>query len=55
MGAHNWQSMAFNPKTGLVYIPAHEVGMVYIGLPPNEFKLIPGYWNLGIFPELCPT
>ncbi len=22
LGAHNWQPMAFNPKTGLVYIPA---------------------------------
>ena len=41
MGAHNWQSMAFNPKTGLVYIPAQEVGMVYVGLPPKDFKLSP--------------
>ena len=55
MGAHNWQSMAFNPKTGLVYIPAHEVGMAYIGLPPKEFKLIPGYWNLEVSRQLCPT
>ena len=54
MGAHNWQSMAFNPKTGLVYIPAHEVGMVYTGLPPKDFKLIPRYWNLGIFPGTMP-
>ena len=54
MGAHNWQSMAFNPKTGLVYIPAHEVGMVYVGLPPKDFKLIPGYWNLGVFPGIMP-
>ncbi len=54
MGGHNWQSMAFNPKTGLVYIPAHEVGMVYVGLPPKDFKLIPGYWNLGIFPGNMP-
>jgi quinohemoprotein ethanol dehydrogenase len=54
LGAHNWQSTAFNPKTGLVYIPAHQVGMVYIGLPPNEFKFLPGYWNLGIFPGTMP-
>ena len=28
--------------------------MVYTGLPPKEFKLIPGYWNLGIFPGTMP-
>jgi alcohol dehydrogenase (cytochrome c)/quinohemoprotein ethanol dehydrogenase len=54
MGGHNWQSMAFNPKTGLVYIPAHQIGMVYTGLPPKDFKLIPGYWNLGILPGAIP-
>ncbi len=27
LGAHSWQAMAFNPKTGLVYIPAQEIGM----------------------------
>ena len=55
MGGHNWQSMAFNPKTGLAYIPAHEVGMVYTGLPEKDSKLIPGYWNLGIFPGIMPN
>ena len=29
LGAHSWQAMAFNPGTGLVYIPAQEVGMTY--------------------------
>jgi quinohemoprotein ethanol dehydrogenase len=53
-GAHNWQSMAFNPKTGLVYIPAQEVGMVYAGLPPKDFKLSPIGWNLGMFPGTMP-
>jgi cytochrome c553 len=48
LGSHNWQSTAFNPKTGLVYIPAQGYGFVYKGLPPEDFKLIPGYWNLGI-------
>ncbi|MCK6427446.1 MAG: c-type cytochrome, partial [Burkholderiaceae bacterium] len=24
LGAHNWQPMSFNPKTGLVYLPAQE-------------------------------
>ena len=26
LGAHSWQPMAFNPNTGLVYIPAQEIG-----------------------------
>jgi quinohemoprotein ethanol dehydrogenase len=28
-GAHNWQPMAFSPRTGLVYIPARELGWVW--------------------------
>ena len=28
-GAHNWQPMSFNPQTGLVYIPAQEIGGPY--------------------------
>ncbi|MDB5705137.1 MAG: alcohol dehydrogenase [Sphingomonas bacterium] len=32
LAAHNWQPMSFNPKAGLVYIPAQDVGMAYI--PP---------------------
>ncbi len=27
LGAHSWQAMAFNPKTGLVYTPDQETGM----------------------------
>jgi alcohol dehydrogenase (cytochrome c)/quinohemoprotein ethanol dehydrogenase len=29
-GAHNWQPMAYSPKTGLVYIPQIESGFVYL-------------------------
>jgi quinohemoprotein ethanol dehydrogenase len=29
-GGHNWQPMAFNPQTGLVYIPAQEVPFLYV-------------------------
>jgi quinohemoprotein ethanol dehydrogenase len=29
-GGHNWQPMAFNPQTGLVYIPAQEVPFIYV-------------------------
>ena len=28
-GGHNWQPMSFNPHTGLVYIPEHNLPMVY--------------------------
>jgi quinohemoprotein ethanol dehydrogenase len=28
-GGHNWRPMAFNPGSGLVYIPAMELGAVY--------------------------
>lgn len=26
IGGHNWQAMSFSPKTGLVYIPMHQIG-----------------------------
>lgn len=28
-GAHNWYPMSFSPKTGLVYFPVQEIGMIY--------------------------
>jgi quinohemoprotein ethanol dehydrogenase len=27
IGGHNWQAMSFDPKTGLVYIPLHQIGV----------------------------
>jgi quinohemoprotein ethanol dehydrogenase len=43
-GGHNWPPMAFNPQTGLVYIPARESGMVMSPLSePYEWK--PGKTN----------
>lgn len=30
IAAHNWQPMSFNPKTGLAYIPAQQVGAGYL-------------------------
>src|SRR3989440_10872286 len=29
-GAHSWQPMAYDPRTGLVYIPAQEAGFPYV-------------------------
>jgi quinohemoprotein ethanol dehydrogenase len=45
-GAHNWQPMAFSPKTKLVYIPAQEVPMAYQSDAP--FVGREGGWNLGV-------
>ncbi len=46
LGAHNWQPMAFNPSTGLVYIPAQEIGMGYADI--KDFKPAAIGWNLGV-------
>ena len=45
-GAHNWQPMAFNPKTKLVYIPAREQSMMYGN--EQDFVYDKDYWSLGI-------
>ncbi len=45
-GGHNWHPMAFSPKTGLVYLPAQEIPMIYGKDKTFEYK--PGFWNLGI-------
>ncbi len=55
-GAHNWQPMAFNPQTKLVYIPAQN-SSVFIGNDPNYAYNKPNKtfapaagngWNTGI-------
>ena len=45
MGGHGWQPMAFNPDTGLVYIPTMEMGTIY-ALPEEEFVYQPGSPNM---------
>ena len=50
-GGHNWHPMAYNPNTGLVYIPAREVVARY-GHDPNWKYKETGFgagngWNLG--------
>ncbi len=44
-GGHNWPPMAFNPDTGLVYIPTERNGQFY-QVKPGE-KLAKSPWNLG--------
>src|SRR5690606_29491207 len=46
MGGHNWQPMAYNPGTGLVYIPAMEAGMI-IGDLTEGHVYKPKQWNTG--------
>ncbi|MCS6987528.1 MAG: PQQ-dependent dehydrogenase, methanol/ethanol family [Sphingomonadaceae bacterium] len=58
LGAHNWQPMAFNPGTGLVYIPAQEVPQAMRA--DALFASRPVAWNTGmdfaagLTPELPP-
>ncbi|MGI9543972.1 MAG: PQQ-dependent dehydrogenase, methanol/ethanol family [Cyclobacteriaceae bacterium] len=53
-GGHNWQPMAYNQNTGLVYFPARELSMTYGNNPDWEFK--PGQFNgaLGRNPNQAP-
>ncbi|HWU02928.1 MAG TPA: PQQ-dependent dehydrogenase, methanol/ethanol family, partial [Novosphingobium sp.] len=45
-GGHNWPPMAFSPRTGLVYIPAQDVGMVYA--PAGGEKQVIGAYTSGV-------
>jgi len=45
LGGHNWQSMSYNPDTGLVYIPVLDLP-AYYG-QPDAFRYNPGAGNVG--------
>jgi len=45
-GGHNWHPMAFNPNTGLVYLPAQEIPFVYG--QDGQFEYTAGFWNTGV-------
>jgi PQQ-dependent dehydrogenase (methanol/ethanol family) len=45
-GAHNWQPMAYNPDTGLVYIPAQDAGFPYFD-DENFYRVKLGF-NVGV-------
>ena len=53
LGAHSWQPMAYNPKTGLVYIPAQEIGNEF--LPVNDYKPSPMGWNVAVGSAAIPN
>jgi quinohemoprotein ethanol dehydrogenase len=46
-GAHSWAQMAFNPSTGLVYIPMTDQSSFALLATP-AFQLTPGAQNLGL-------
>ena len=48
LGGHNWQPMAFNPKTSLVYIPARRQAMLYGQSKDWKYNEDPRAWNPGI-------
>jgi quinohemoprotein ethanol dehydrogenase len=48
LGGHNWQPMSFNPRLGLVYIPANDIAWAF-GLE-KQFVFRPGGWNNGTDP-----
>ncbi|HZF44953.1 MAG TPA: PQQ-dependent dehydrogenase, methanol/ethanol family [Sphingomonadaceae bacterium] len=45
-GGHNWPPMAFSPRTGLVYIPAQDVGMPFA--PNDAEKQVVGVYTSGV-------
>ncbi|MEJ0024888.1 MAG: PQQ-dependent dehydrogenase, methanol/ethanol family [Rhizomicrobium sp.] len=50
IGAHNWQPMAFNPQTGLVYIPVIDGNFIYA--QQRMLAYHPGAWNVSDFAQL---
>ena len=44
-GGHNWQPMAFDPQTNLVYIPAMDGTALFVPQNPSQYK--PRAWNTG--------
>ena len=53
IGGHNWQPMAWNPLTGLVYIPAQESQAFMAKAEP--FRAEAGRWNTGVQDHPLPT
>ncbi|WP_221793932.1 PQQ-dependent dehydrogenase, methanol/ethanol family [Aquisediminimonas sediminicola] len=49
LGAHSWPPMSYSPKTGLVYIPTHELPFLYS--LQQQFKALPKGYNLGVNPS----
>ncbi len=48
-GAHSWQPMSWDPKTGLLYIPVIDSPMVYVNTAHRRAGLIEGNFDLAFF------
>jgi PQQ-dependent dehydrogenase (methanol/ethanol family) len=46
LGGHNWHPMSFNPSTGLVYVPTHDIPFWYADAEESRYR--PGIWNVGL-------
>ena len=53
LGGHNWQPMAYDPKAGLVFIPAMESTAYMVGDPAFRFQS--GVWNTGVIDPAMPA
>jgi quinohemoprotein ethanol dehydrogenase len=56
-GAHNWQSMSYNPMTGLVYLPTMNMGGRYVDLGLDASYRVQdfvGGTGVGLFEILIP-
>jgi quinohemoprotein ethanol dehydrogenase len=59
-GAHDWQVMSFSPKTGLVYIPQHDMYWTYVdkkdeGHSQYAYNTGQGYGLTGRLPSQGPA
>jgi len=45
--AHNTSQMAFNPETGLVYVPI-SAGNAFVFTATTDFQIVPGFQTLGL-------
>jgi quinohemoprotein ethanol dehydrogenase len=50
-GTHNWQSMAYNPNTGLVYIPYIHLGATFRSMKASTDGLVLGGLSIKLFPD----
>ncbi|MBO6543086.1 MAG: PQQ-dependent dehydrogenase, methanol/ethanol family [Alphaproteobacteria bacterium] len=51
-GGHNWHPMAYNPDTGLVYIPTQEIAGIYSltreWKTDKDYTVRQNWWNVGL-------
>lgn len=52
-GGHNWQPMAFNPGTGLVYLPVIETPQIFIDIATSRTRQIDAAFD--VLPVFAPA